>query len=71
MKTLYDFHFPNASAHGPGRKPNCPDSDILAIVGLLEYIGADSENAGYPRLKEALREFFPSLPERSRFNRRR
>ena len=71
MKTLYDFHFPNASAHRPGRNPNCPDSDILTIAWLLEYIGADSENAGYSRLKAELGELFPSLPERSWFNRRR
>ena len=71
MKTLYDFHFPNASAHRPGRNPSCPDSDILTIAWLLEYIGADSETAGYSRLKAELGEFFPSLPERSWFNRRR
>ena len=71
MKTLYDLHFPNASAHRPGRNPACPDSDILTIAWLLEYIGADSENAGYSRLKAELQELFPSLPERSWFNRRR
>ncbi len=32
MKTIYDFHFPNAAAHRPGRNPNCPDSDILTIA---------------------------------------
>ena len=47
MKTLYDVHFPNAEDHRPGRHPDCPDSDILAIAGLLEYIGADSEHSGY------------------------
>lgn len=71
MKTLYDVHFPDAENRSPGRNPKCPDSDILAIGWLLEYITEDSENAGYPRLKEALKTVFPSLPERSRFNRRR
>lgn len=71
MKTLYGFHFPNASAQRPGRNPRCPDSDILTIAWLLEYIGADSENAGYSRLKVELGELFTSLPERSWFNRRR
>ena len=71
MKVLYDTHFPNAENRRPGRNPDCPDSDILAIGWLLEYIGADSENAGYPRLKAELKTVFPSLPERSRFNRRR
>ena len=71
MKTLYDFHFPNAAAHRPGRNPACPDNDILTIAWLLEYIGADSENAGYSRVKTELGELFPSLPERSWFNRRR
>ena len=41
MKTLYDAHFPNAEDHRPGRTPECPDSDILAIGWLLEYIGAE------------------------------
>lgn len=71
MKTLYDAHFPDAENRRPGRNPECPDSDILAIGWLLEYITEDSENAGYPRLKAALKTVFESLPERSRFNRRR
>ena len=71
MKTLYDAHFPDAENRRPGRNPECPDSDILAIGWLLEYITEDSENAGYPRLKAALKTVFGSLPERSRFNRRR
>ena len=71
MKTLYDVHFPDAENRRPGRNPECPDSDILAIGWLLEYITEDSENAGYPRLKSALKTVFGSLPERSRFNRRR
>ena len=71
MKTLYDAHFPNAENRRPGRNPDCPDSDILAIGWLLEYITEDSENAGYPRLKAELKTVFASLPERSRFNRRR
>ena len=71
MKTVYDAHFPNAEDHRPGRNPDCPDSDILTIAGLLEYIGADSEHSGYKRLKVELKAVFPCLPERSRFNRRR
>ena len=71
MKTLYDAHFPNAEAHRPGPLPECPDSDILTISWLLEYIGADSENSGYARIQAELKTVFPSLPERSRFNRRR
>ena len=71
MKTLYDVHFPNAENRRPGRNPDCPDSDILAIGWLLEYISADSENAGYRCLKAALKTVFKSLPERSRLNRRR
>ncbi len=71
MKTLYDTYFPNAEARRPGPNPNCPDSDILTIAWLLEYIGADSENSGYQRIKADLKSVFPVLPERSRFNRRR
>ena len=71
MKTLYDTYFPNAEARRRGPNPNCPDSDILTITWLLEYIGADSENSGYRRIKAELKTVFASLPERSRFNRRR
>ena len=71
MKTLYDADFPNAENRRPGRNPDCPDADILAIGWLLEYIGEDSENTGYPCLKATLQPVFRSLPERSRFNRRR
>ena len=71
MKTIYDAHFPNAEDRRPGRNPDSPDSDILSIAWLLEYIGAESEHAGYARLKLELQTLFPSLPERSRFNRRR
>ena len=71
MKTLYDTYFPNAEARRPGPNPNCPDADILTVAWLLESIGEDSENSGYQRIKEALKTVFPSLPERSRFNRRR
>ena len=71
MKTLYDAHFVEAENRRPGRNPDSPDSDILTIGWLLEYIGADSENAGYRRLKAELKTVFRSLPERSRFNRRR
>ena len=71
MKTLYDTYFPNAEARRPGRNPDCPDADILTVAWLLEYIGEDSENKGYQRIKAELKTVFPNLPERSRFNRRR
>ena len=71
MKTLYETYFPNAEARRPGPNPNCPDADILTVAWLLEYIGEDSENSGYRRIKAELKTVFPTLPERSRFNRRR
>ena len=73
MKTLYDFHFPNAETRRPRQNPETPDSDILTIAWKpLEYIGvSDSEHDGYPRLKVQLQTLFPSLPERSRLNRPR
>ena len=71
MKTLYDAYFPNAEARRPGPNLHCPDSDILTIAWLLEHIGEDSELSGYQRIKAELKTVFPSLPERSRFNRRR
>ena len=71
IKTLYEAHFPNAETRRPGPTPNCPDADILTVAWLLEYIGEDSENSGYRRIKAELKTVFPGLPERSRFNRRR
>ena len=71
MKILYETHFPNAEARRRGPNPNCPDADILTVGWLLEYIGEDSENSGYRRIKAELKSVFPSLPERSRLNRRR
>ena len=71
MKTLYDTYFPNAEARRRGRNPDCPDADILTVGWLLEYIGEDSESSGYRRIKAELKTVFPSLPERSRLNRRR
>ena len=59
MKTLYAAHFPTAEDRRPGRNPACPDSDILTIAWLLEYIGADSEHSGYKRLKAELVPYFP------------
>ena len=52
MKTLYEVHFPDAENRSPGRNPACPDSDLVAIRWLLEYITEDSETAGDPRQKE-------------------
>lgn len=43
MKTLYAASFPDAETHRLGWNPDCPDSDILAVAWLLEYIGSDSE----------------------------
>ena len=71
MRTLYAAHFPNAEARRPGRNPDCPDADILTVGWLLEYIGEDSETAGYRSIKAELKTVFPSLPERSGLNRRR
>ena len=71
IKALYDVHFPDAENHRPGRNPDTPDTTILTIGWLLEYIGAACEHSGYKRLKAELKTVFPCLPERSRFNRRR
>ncbi len=71
MKKLYETHFPNAETQRRGPVPNCPDSDILPVAWLLEYMGVDSERSGYPRIQTELKSVFPCLPERSRFTRRR
>ena len=59
MKTLYKTDFPNAEARCPAPNPNCPDADILTVAWLLEYIGKDSENKGYQRIKAELKTVFP------------
>ena len=71
MATLYDTYFPGAEALRPGPISQCPNSNILTIVWLLELIGKDSKLAGYKLIKAQLGHLFPHLPERSRFNRRR
>ena len=59
MKTLYETYFPLTEARRPGPNPNCPDADILTVTYLLEYIGEDSENKGYQRIKAELKTVFP------------
>ena len=59
MKTLYDTYFPNAEARRPGRNPDAPDADILTVGWLLEYIGEDSENSGYQRIKSGTEKCVP------------
>jgi len=54
MKILYDTYVPNAEARPPGRNPDAPDADILTVRSMLEYIGEDSENSGYQRIKRDL-----------------
>lgn len=39
MKLLYETHFRDAENHRPGRNPDCPDSDLLAIGWLLASTG--------------------------------
>jgi IS5 family transposase len=54
----------------PGPKPDCSDSEIIAIALISESRGWDKETELYDNWKPYLA-LFPNFPERSRFNRRR
>jgi hypothetical protein len=53
------------------RLPKLSDCEILALVLTAETIGIDSENYLFGKLKSDYKDDFPSLIDRSNFNRRR
>lgn len=53
------------------RKPKLSDCEVLALVLTAESIGIDSENYLFGKLKSDYKDDFPSLIDRSNFNRRR
>lgn len=54
----------------PGPKPNCSDSELIAMVLIAESKGWDLETDLLSNL-EPHRNLFPVIPSQSRFNRRR
>jgi hypothetical protein len=55
----------------PGPKPTCPDAEIITVALYQELVGDPREDHFYRLQAEALRSYFPRLPERSRYNRRK
>lgn len=55
----------------PGPAPACPDSEIITVALYQELIGDPREDHFYRLHKIELRSYFPYLPERSRYNRRK
>lgn len=55
----------------PGPDPECPDSAIVTVSLYQELIGEPREDHFYRLHEKELRSFFPNLPERSRYHRRK
>jgi Transposase DDE domain len=55
----------------PGSKPNCPDAEIITVALYQELVGDPREDHFYRMQAKALRGYFPALPSRSRYNRRK
>lgn len=54
----------------PGPRPECPDSELLAMAIIGECRGWDVETEMLSQWQE-YRDLFPVIPTQSRFNRRR
>lgn len=54
-----------------GPKPNCSDAEIITVALYQELVGDPREDHFYRMNATLLREYFPRLPERSRYNRRK
>jgi len=55
----------------PGPDPKCPDSAIVTVSLYQELIGEPREDHFYRLHENEIRSFFPNLPERSRYHRRK
>lgn len=55
----------------PGPKPACPDAEIITVALYQELVGDPREDHFYRMQAEDLRSYFPALPDRSRYNRRK
>ena len=72
MYVVVDELWPRVAAQyrRPGPAPECSDSELVTMVLVGECRGWDEETALIQHW-QAYRHLFPSIPERSRFNRRR
>jgi len=57
--------------HRPGRKPKLSDSEVVTVALYQELIGEPREDHFYRLHMPGLLTFFPDMPERSRYNRRK
>ncbi len=55
----------------PGKKPRLGDSEVVTVSLYQELIGEPREDHFFRLYAEGLREYFPGLNERSRYNRRK
>ena len=55
----------------PGKKPHLGDSEVVTIALYQEIIGEPREDHFFRLHAGGLREYFPGLNERSRYNRRK
>lgn len=55
----------------PGPTPRCADAEIITVSLYQELIGEPKEDHFYRMNAELLWDYFPALPSRSRYNRRK
>lgn len=64
-------HARQTLARRRGPKPACPDAEIITVAIYQELVGDPREDHFYRLQCDILRSYFPTLPERSRYNRRK
>jgi hypothetical protein len=55
----------------PGPQPKCPDAEIITMAVYQELVGDPREDHFYRMQLPFLKSWFPNIPERSRYNRRK
>jgi hypothetical protein len=59
------------AVHRPGPPPRCPDAEVITVALYQELIGDSREDHFYRLHAKEMRSYFPALPSRSRYNRRK
>ena len=70
-ESLANFIDSNGNINKIGAKPKFSDVDLIALSLVAESLSINSENLLFAKLRSEYQENFPSLVDRSQFNRRR
>ena len=70
-ESLANFIDSNENINKIGAKPKFSDVDLIALSLVAESLSINSENLLFAKLRSEYQENFPSLVDRSQFNRRR